>query len=311
MIGGAGYIGVKQYQKYQTKNAQEAEISNTRKMQQEATSTTSSTLELSEVEKLRQEVEELKKQQVNPYETGSKIKIEVVAPPPVITQPTTITSSPNYKPEILNILNTAKNNYISLLQYSGECVSMVSQRKTAVQQLMNPGRLITLPKVAFDSYLTQAYTLFYDIGEAELSSMDQFRIYCEATIPNSLNSNINKINDSMVSMQNSNKPATSVDLISYQAIYFGSNNIENSRANIKDVIDRANKIIITSNSQYSQILSLLNKYVSDVTTPTAPPIQYIPSIPTSPQMPQTTRCTISGDGGVGLQMHINCTTSNF
>lgn len=38
---------------------------------------------------------------------------------------------------------------------------------------------------------------------------------------------------------------------------------------------------------------------------------YQPSLYPTIQMPQITRCTVSGDGGAGLQAYVNCTTSSF
>lgn len=221
------------------------------------------------------------------------------------------TATQDYRPQILNILNTAKENLAKLLHYSEECASMVSKRETQVEQLMTPGRAVTLPKVAFDSYLTKSYKLFYDMGDNEIAAMESYRIYCEKTIQDSINNNISKINSDITAFQTLNKSLTSDDLVAYQIKYFGSNYTEDTRANVKNVIDRASKFITTNNSGYTQILEAMDNYVSDASTPIAPPVQYVPVAPLLPQLPQTTRCTISGDGGVGLQAYVSCSTSSF
>lgn len=69
VLSGAGYVGVKQYQNHRTEIAKESN---------QATST----LEISEVERLRQEVEQLKNQQSSSQTQSSAPKQEVVNPAP-------------------------------------------------------------------------------------------------------------------------------------------------------------------------------------------------------------------------------------
>ena len=64
VVGGAGYIGVKQISKSSSRNTPQ-QPENVVTQDNQATSTPTSTPEISEVEKLRQEVEELKKQQLS------------------------------------------------------------------------------------------------------------------------------------------------------------------------------------------------------------------------------------------------------
>ncbi|OHA40012.1 MAG: hypothetical protein A3G59_02840 [Candidatus Taylorbacteria bacterium RIFCSPLOWO2_12_FULL_47_20] len=66
VLSGAGYVGVRQYQNYQTETAKE---------NNQATSTPG----LSEIEKLRQEVDELKKQQSSPNTQTTSLKKETSA----------------------------------------------------------------------------------------------------------------------------------------------------------------------------------------------------------------------------------------
>ena len=61
VVGGAGYVGVKQYQNQQAEKPQQEVVAQSN----QATSTSTSTPEILEIEKLRQEVEQLKKQQTS------------------------------------------------------------------------------------------------------------------------------------------------------------------------------------------------------------------------------------------------------
>ena len=74
VVGGAGYVGVKQYQSHQLKNP----YNEVARENNQSTSTP----ELSEVEKLRQEVEQLKNQRLSSQAQSSAPKQEVVNPSP-------------------------------------------------------------------------------------------------------------------------------------------------------------------------------------------------------------------------------------
>ena len=65
VVGGAGYVGVQQYQNHQTEKPRQETVAQS----SQATSTPTSTPEISEIEKLRQEVENLRKQQFSPKQT--------------------------------------------------------------------------------------------------------------------------------------------------------------------------------------------------------------------------------------------------
>lgn len=254
---------------------------------------------LSEVDKLKKEIASLKQQ-----------KTLAITPQPTSIQAPTPASLLDYKSQALVIWNAAKENHIQLLNYSRECASMVAERKSAIQDLA-ADRSSFLPRVAFDTNLYSAYKLLYDIYANEIAGMDQYLLYCDVTVPNIITSDINKVNDSIIRIQDSNKPVTIEELTTYQSAYFGATGFDKTRANIKDVIDRANKFIATSNSQYRQLMATIGAYIDRATVPVAQPtVQYALPAPILPQMPQTTRCTISGDG-VGLQAYVTCTTSSF
>src|SRR3989344_3774873 len=65
VVGGAGYVGVQQYQNHQTEKPRQETVAQS----SQETSTPTSTPEISEIEKLRQEVENLRKQQFSPKQT--------------------------------------------------------------------------------------------------------------------------------------------------------------------------------------------------------------------------------------------------
>src|SRR3990167_2736140 len=75
VVGGGSYVGVKQYQNHQIEIAKE---------NNQATSTP----ELSEVEKLRQEIEELKKKSSGNANGSSQVDSKNQAVKPLITTPT-------------------------------------------------------------------------------------------------------------------------------------------------------------------------------------------------------------------------------
>jgi hypothetical protein len=88
VVGGAGYVGVKQYQSHQTSNTEQPENG----IAQNGQATT--TQELSEVEKLREEVDRLKKQQENisaqssaPKQEKSGVVAQSPSKPPTISSP--------------------------------------------------------------------------------------------------------------------------------------------------------------------------------------------------------------------------------
>src|SRR3989338_3931104 len=64
VVGGASYVGVRQYQSHQAENTPQ-QPEDVVAQDKQVTSIPTSTLEISEVEKLRQEVEQLKKQQTS------------------------------------------------------------------------------------------------------------------------------------------------------------------------------------------------------------------------------------------------------
>lgn len=229
----------------------------------------------------------------------------------VKSQSTTNAQSPDFKPQVISLIIAAKENYVELVKYADECASTASNRKSSVELLvMNPSKSDTLSSVAFDPYLTKIYTIFYQLGELEISNMEKYRIFCGVTTRDSLSNNINILDGEIVKIKNYNKQVTSEDLAAYQVAYFGpANSTETYRTNIKGTIDKMSREIPETNAGYSLALSKVDSYLKGVLSPTANINSYIPPPPlTLPQMPKTTNCTISGDGGVGLQAYVNCTT---
>jgi hypothetical protein len=274
--------------------------------------------ELSEIRQLRKEVTDLKKQvDVTGQSTrganldGQTIPAQIIQPPTIKVQPVVSVPPQDFKPQILTILNAAKDNWVKLNNFSRECVSMVVQRKTDIQGLVTTDRATFFSNGPFGSTMTDAWTLLYDIVDNGVSAMNDYQTKCEVFIGVG-NANIKLIDNSIATIQNSVGSMTSTQLTAYQSNYFGTDQYGSNRAVIQNLIDRVNKFIAVNDAQYRQVLTFIGKYIDRATTPTAlPPTQYIPPTLYVPQLPQFTRCTISGDGGVGLQAYVNCTTSSF
>lgn len=288
--------------------------------------TTTATSTVSEIELLKKEVEELKKQQTVSVETQKQVKLiskEIKNTNLVQSAATnlniknqstqTVATTPivDLKPQILEILNTARANYVKLADFSGECASMVTQRIIGLQGFSPSSRSTTLSQVAFDAFLTKFYTAFYDLLDEEVSHMTLWKNWCDGSAGTS-NTNIKLIDNSIAAINNSVGAMTAAQLVTYRENYFGTDIYGNNRLDIQKVIDAANNEILVNNKLYKQLLDAMGKYITNVTTPSAQTIQYVtPVTPYVPQAPQFTRCTISGDGGVGLQAYINCSTSSF
>mgnify|MGYP001595319852 CR=1 FL=1 len=274
------------------------------------------------IDKLKNEIENLKKKPTTLPTTQTSPKpvapqISEPTPQPVVI--------PDYKIQTFTILNTAKENYTKLIDFSRECISLISQRKAALQNA-SADRASWLSKLTFDSKLLAQQTAVYDLYDAEISSLNQYISYCETTVPNVYNANIAKINNSIFAIQSLGKPITFDQLIEYQTSYFGTNSDRvitfesvfastpekyvDGRTAIQSVIDRFRYFSAKNNAAYQSASDAFWAYVDKATAPSLSPPQYSLPVPSLPPMPQTTRCTISGDG-VGLQAYVNCTTSSF
>ncbi len=163
--------------------------------------------------------------------------------------------------------------------------------------------------MAFDSYLLETRTLMYDLSEADIEVIDEKKALCLSYF-NSLNKNIASLDKMMTDLQRPDKIVTMEQLIGYQSTWLNSSNTEKWKALIQSVIDKIIYWENQSNLAYKKGLTDMSDYVNRVTSPTnySAPTYSIPSISTMPQLPKTTSCTISGDGGVGLQAYVNCTT---
>ncbi|MDO8443337.1 MAG: DUF5667 domain-containing protein [bacterium] len=269
-----------------------------------------------EIELLRKEVEILKSQQSLQSvksQTVEKVPEKIVEISPIIeAQPIISAPLPDYKVQAFTILNNAKDNYVRLVNFSRECTSMAIKRKAIIQNSASD-RVSFLPKVAFDSYLNDIFTLLYNSYDNEIGGMEGFRVICEVTYLNIFNNNIYKIDAAMLALQQSNNPVSFEQLINYQLSYLDTKKIEDDRANVQNIIDRINNMIMTHNTQlYTPLLNTAKKYVDQVTTPTAQPaIQYVSPAPILPQAPKITRCTIGTIGGGGVDLMMNCYESSF
>ena len=318
VVGGAGYVGVKQYQ------SQQIEKTKAENLQEEVAShdkQATSTGELSEVDKLKQEIESLKKEQaedkresakLTPTQNTSPTLPKPLPPPPIVQQPTsTVADSLDYKQHALTVLNEARRNYVRLQSFSKEATSFLSERKDVLKQTAD-STTILLPKIS-DPQLYELFDLLrqYDLNETIILTEKQ--TFFEITLPNFIqNEIIKKIDDNIALVQTPGRKVPYDELMFYQMTFFGTNKIQNDEASIKAAVDKLKNQLAGYDDVRLKSLAAVETYidnnsVSSVSYPTS----YVPPLYTFPQMPQTTRCTISGDGGVGLQAYVNCTASSF
>lgn len=221
---------------------------------------------------------------------GTPVTNQTVPAPTVITHPVIAVASPDYKPQILTILNSAKDNEVKLNNFSQECASMASRRKIQIENLA-ANRVSWLQEVAFDSFLSKQQTLLYDLYDNEISAMTDWQNKCENLI-GIYNQIITLIDADITAVNNSVGPMTSAQLTATYSNYFGTDHYGSSRASIQNVIDRISAFIVKSNAVYTDTFAAAQKYINKVTTPTALPVQYVPPAPPLPQIPRTTYCTI-------------------
>ena len=318
VVGGAGYVGIKQYQKNKVEKPQQETFA----QNDQATSTT----ELSEVEKLRQEVEELKKQQ-SEIKSLPKSNVESKKIPTQTILPTPTKTSNSEPKEKENVWKYLVEGYAShsewfrrnaeSIRYGEEILDMKSRRNN-LTRLLNDIR--STPFLSFSEGATFNTTLdlYGDAVEEEISHINQRLTAVEANLAqmDKYRAEFQKKVDLLLADSNKFRPKEDYDLFLQESLIWVDKRFENM-GNINNIFSAYYQEIIDKIDQIQQITAVLNKEIiklsSLTTTPTIPSRPEILSAPTPwvTQPPQTTRCTVSGDGGVGLQLYVNCTTSSF
>ncbi len=126
-IGGAGYVGVKQYQNHKIEIAKE---------NNQATSTP----ELSEVEKLRQEVEELKKKTTGNTNGSSQVDSKNQATKPLTTTPT--------PPKVPSIIPNTDSSSVVYMYITGDTQMWSATSETPIGNVAKGTKVILVKKAS-------------------------------------------------------------------------------------------------------------------------------------------------------------------
>lgn len=268
-----------------------------------------------EVEKLKKEVEELKKRQANDK------KMEIINPNEKnIIQTPKLTPPPsykiegsglqeNYKLQAVTILNFSKENFVKLISFTRDCALMAADRKSRLI-LLSVDREKDISQVSFDSYLLKLTTLYYDLFASEIENISIYQRRCEIDYYNVFNDNINKVDAMIDYLKQPDTAVTLEQLVDYQQKWLDPRTFEDFRNAVQIVVDKMNNMINQTNPVYRTALEKMSNYISGVMSDStySVPTYNLPPAPILPTLPKTTNCTISGDGGVGLQTYLSCTT---
>jgi hypothetical protein len=288
-----------------------SDLESTSSIQIKNEQTSGTSTDFSRLEELEKEIAVLKNQQTGQknIEINSMNDKKVAVIPQTKEQLGDSNSESDHRQQAIAILNGAKSNYVALSRYSNELGTVILKRDAQIQRLSSD-RSSFFAQISFDTKLLKAAKILYDGYSAEVSELKSYETYFNVTVVNDNQANIDQINNLIASIQNSSKPVSNDQMMSYQVTYFGSNLFENNRTTIKSVAEKALKRIEEYNSFYVSAFDSLNNYIENATSPVSYTQQNIPILPLLPQIPQTTRCTISGDG-VGLEAYVKCSTSSF
>ncbi|KKU67984.1 MAG: hypothetical protein UX89_C0009G0018 [Parcubacteria group bacterium GW2011_GWA2_47_16] len=301
-----------------------------------------------EIEKLRSEVEELKKKVASPVTppvkppavVADKSKVELTAPttgqpkititPPVAKESDKIPElaqvpTPNHRLSDLDmVINALITNAEANITYAKEMITSIEfygNNFTNAKTL-----IISLSNSETDPVVRNAYDFLTSQTNLKLNYYEALKKFCLSVIQE-MEDEIGYLKKEKEKNFISNPVSTENYLVYYKEL--NTNSIEKYRALlIKDYdefISITNKfqsdmrLIMgaidtrTSANHRAQIDALNTERESFRASSVTRPIydNYQPNLYPTIQMPQITRCTVSGDGGVGLQAYINCSTSNF
>lgn len=224
----------------------------------QVTQRVSSTTELSETQQLRKEVDDLKKQiNTNGQSTKGAGASQSSAPtakpqpagiipnpaPVVQPQPAVSTQSPDYKPQLFELLNAVKENDDQLINFARGCAAMASQRKAALESLA-ADRTSWLQSIALNyPVLLDLQTATYNTYDMEITEMEAHRVFCGTTYLNYLNDDIKKTDALITAVQNSKEALTLEKLQNFQSALIAKDNFGKSKTAIQAEIDRMSKVI--------------------------------------------------------------------
>jgi len=301
-IGGTGYVAYEVGKKSPQNASEPATATSTDIGNLNATTTSNANDPMVEIELLKNEVENLKKTSTP---TPTKKAQPAIQPVQTLEQNKNVAPVSDYKQQTIAILNGAKDNLLRIQSFSKNSTGFIKKEKDFLQQFANAIPLNT------GSTLDETYGLLYDYCLSSIKVLSEKQVYFETTAPNILQNEMNQINQTITSIQGDTKPVSFDTMQSFQITYFSTNRFENYLGAIQDAQNSTKGKIYEIDNFIGYTLDKVQAYIDENTSSYSSAIPYTPPTITLPSLPQTTRCTISGDGGVGLQAYVSCTTGSF
>lgn len=240
---------------------------------------------------------------------------EAVAPPhnvvrtsaPTEPQPrTTLTPQTDYKLQTLAILNGAKNNYSHESLYITQGNQLVTSRIAFIRNLYDSNNAFV--NSLSDPTWQQIWMLYGQLLQQELKDLNSYLQLFAVALPTNIQSHMNELSTLVSTVQNSDKPVTYDQMMSYQVTYFGTGLFQNDVDSLTAQITKFKGYVDSSNAGYKAALDLIQKKLDKDAAATAASTQFNAPVLVLPQPPVTTNCLVTGDGGVGFATHISCTT---
>lgn len=296
LVGGVGYVGVKQYRNSQTgKNQQETK----KEIIMPDSNKVTSTSDLSEVEKLRKEVDQLKKQQAD-----SNNQISPTQNVQKATGQTTATQNENFSSAVTSAMLSQAKSYQDLVDSADGTIQYIdiSLDELATLIATNEGYVSVLgPK---NSEISQSLINLYQedvsYSNAYIAEINSYRETAKIDALSYKNAALD-ITSKFVDMQ---EFISTIETLKNDKNWnFIKNKLFETYKNYNTYRKNKDNFYIKTDAQlrvlYSQMTSSQAPAIPTYQTQVTPQIQM-------PQLPKTTSCTLSGDGGVGLQAYINC-----
>ncbi len=274
--------------------------------------------ELSEVDKLRQEVDELKKQQAASVPTQKNTEsVKSVTPEqvPVKTPPT----EENFR-DVVVTAYAKQAEIIKLFVESSDTVNIISDMKDRRGRLMN--RVSFIKQNMYFSNLTHDTIIFNQMLDEYVNAHEKEIKYINDNLQ-VVNNNLALLNGYQTDYNNKvsallsdpKKFVTREELIIVLQ-YEGSTGLDHvydSQQRIIQAFKYYYQSVVSNEDQYSQAATIMKSALLTMGASSAPSehtyYQPMPqTIFTMPESPKNVNCTITGDGGVGLQMYVNCTS---
>jgi len=278
VVGGAGYVGVKQYQKYQVEKPQQKIVA----QNEQATSTA----ELSEVEKLRQEVDELKKQQTSftqPQKQSEPTTKETVKTQPAQTPAATVKNEENFREvAITTYKQTAEFFRRAIEETRNNSIPDIKTRRSKLVYQTNLIRKDPFTNSGDGALLNEMFDLFAQEHEREIKFIDEILAYIESNLTSMSAYQAEYDKNASLLLADDKKIVTRAEIVSLfehekdfiDTRYKGVENINQAMINYYQSIINKEDLYA---EEYATIKNALSKF-SGPTTVSAPIYQPMPQI---------------------------------